>query len=168
MTERWKEIPGYEGEYAVSDKGRVKSLARRVRLVAHGVETTRPVGERILKPGPMKSGHVTVALGKGNSKPVHQLVLLAFKGPRPAGKESRHRNGIPDDNKLSNLHYGTRRQNMIDKIDHGRHKLSLAQANEIREALKHARYGDKRRVAAEYGVHECTISDILAGRSYVR
>jgi NUMOD4 motif/HNH endonuclease len=164
--EIWKEVPGYEGEYAISNRGRVKSLARRVRLVAHGVETTRAVSERILRPGPMKSGHVTVALGKGNSKPVHQLVLLAFRGPCPEGKESRHLNDVPDDNRLGNLKYGTRRQNMLDKIRNGHHALTYVQAQEIRALLRNAKYGDKRRVAKMYGVHENTIQDILAGRSY--
>jgi hypothetical protein len=164
--EVWKEIPGYEGEYAVSNKGRIKSLARRVRLVAHGVETTRSVSERILRPGPTKSGHVTVALGKGNSKPVHQLVLLAFRGPCPEGKESRHLNDVPDDNRLTNLKYGTRRQNMQDKIRQGHHTLTYAQAKEIRVLLENAKYGDKRRVAKDYGLSESSIQDILTGRSY--
>jgi hypothetical protein len=166
--EVWKEIPGYEGEYAVSNKGRVKSLARRVRLVSRGVETTRPVGERILRPGSQKSGHVTVALGKGNSKPVHQLVLLAFRGPCPEGKESRHLNDIPSDNRLANLRYGTRRQNMLDKIRNGRHSLTYTQAEEIRQLLKNAKYGDKRKVAKMYGISECNVQDILTGRSYAK
>jgi hypothetical protein len=166
--EVWKEIPGYEGQYAVSNKGRVKSLERRVRLVAHGVETTRLVGERILRPGKMNAGHVSVALGKGNSKQVHQLVLLAFRGPCPAGKESRHLNDIPDDNRLTNLRYGTRRQNMLDKIRNGRHTLTYEQAEEIRLAVKTAKHGDKKKLAEKYGVRQCTISDILAGRSYAK
>ena len=168
MREVWKEIPGYEGEYAVSNLGRVKSLFRYVRLVSHGVETQRSVPERILKPGPMKSGHVTVALRKGNSKPVHQLVLLAFRGPCPEGKESRHMNDIPADNRLSNLRYGTRRQNMLDKIRNGKHSLTYAQAEEIRTLLRNAKYGDKRRVAKMYGISEHNVQDILTGRSYAK
>lgn len=168
MREIWKEIPGYEGQYAVSNLGRVKSLERYVRLVSHGVETQRLVRERILRPGPMKSGHLSVALGRGNSKQVHQMVLLAFKGPCPEGKESRHLNDIPGDNHLANLRYGTRRQNMLDKIRNGHHALTHAQAEEIRIALKNSKRGDKRKIAKKYGVNPCTISDILAGRSYAK
>ena len=29
MTERWRDIPGYEGYYAISDLGRIKRLPRR-------------------------------------------------------------------------------------------------------------------------------------------
>jgi hypothetical protein len=110
--EIWKDIPGHEGQYQVSDMGRVKSIPRRVRLVASGVETTRQVSERILRPGKNTSGHVTVALGFGNSRQVHQLVLEAFIGPRPERHEVLHLNHIPDDNRLVNLKYGTRSENL--------------------------------------------------------
>ena len=29
-AERWKPVPGYENEYFVSDKGRVKSIGRTI------------------------------------------------------------------------------------------------------------------------------------------
>lgn len=112
-TENWKPVVGHEDAYAVSDLGRVRSLARRVRLVTRlGGETTRSVTERILRPGPSRSGHVTVAIGKGNSRLVHQLVLEAFAGPRPDGCEVLHINHDPADNRLINLKYGTRSENL--------------------------------------------------------
>lgn len=110
--EIWKDIPNHEGEYQVSDMGRVKSMSRRVRLVASGTETTRQVGERILRPGKTASGHVSVALGFGNSRLVHQLVLETFVGPRPDRHEVLHMNHIPNDNRLVNLKYGTRSENL--------------------------------------------------------
>ncbi len=70
--ETWKDIPGYEGRYQVSDEGRVRSIDRPVRVVCHGVEAVRIAKGKMLRPGPSKSGHVTVALGRGNSRPVHQ------------------------------------------------------------------------------------------------
>jgi hypothetical protein len=111
-VEQWKDVPGYEGRYQVSDLGRVRSLDHRVRLVCHGVETTRLSPGRLLKPGRSRSGHVSVAIGKGNSRLVHQLVLEAFVGPRPKGAESLHLNHDPKDNRLSNLRYGTRSENL--------------------------------------------------------
>jgi hypothetical protein len=112
MTEIWKDVVGFEGSYQVSNLGRVRSLDHRVRLVCHGVETTRLSPGRILKPGRVRSGHVSVAIGKGNSRLVHQLVLEAFVGPRPKGMESLHLNHNPEDNRLANLQYGTRGENM--------------------------------------------------------
>lgn len=110
--ENWKDIPGFEGRYQVSDLGRVRSLDHRVRVVCKGVDTTRLSPGRILRPGRTKSGHVSVAIGRGNSRLVHQLVLEAFVGPRPDGYDTLHLNHRPDDNRLINLRYGTRSENV--------------------------------------------------------
>ena len=113
-VEIWKGVAGHEDSYQVSNLGRVKSLARRVRLKHRsGTESTRSVPERILKPGmQLKSGHVSVAIGKNNSRLVHQLVLEAFVGPRPKGYDTLHLNHIANDNRLENLRYGTRSENV--------------------------------------------------------
>lgn len=66
----WKDIPGYEGYYKISDCGKVKSCARK------GCKK-----ERILKHGLHTAGYHLVVLCKaGNSKSflVHRLVALAF------------------------------------------------------------------------------------------
>ncbi len=52
---------------------------------------------------------------------VHRLVLLAFKGPRPDGQYCRHLNGVPTDNRLANLAWGTKSENTFDKVGHGTH-----------------------------------------------
>ena len=112
--EIWKDVPGFEGRYQVSDQGRVRSVDHRVRLVARGTETTRAVRGRILRPGPQKnaSGHLTVAIGKGNSRQVHQLVMEAFEGPCPDGMEVLHDDHDPTNNRRTNLKYGTRSENI--------------------------------------------------------
>ena len=116
-TENWKPVAGHEDAYEVSDLGRVRSLPRRVRLVTRQAgETTRSVPPRVLRPGPTRSGHVSVAIGKGNSRLVHQLVMEAFAGPRPDGFEVLHLNHEPADNRLVNLKYGTRSENL--KMDY--------------------------------------------------
>jgi len=111
-VEIWKDIPGYEGRYQVSDAGRVRSVDRPVRVVCHGVDTVRVAQGKVLRPGRNNSGHVTVALGRGNSRLVHQLVLEAFVGQCPNGCEVLHLNHQPADNRLSNLSYGTRSENL--------------------------------------------------------
>jgi hypothetical protein len=52
---------------------------------------------------------------------VHRLVLLAFVGPCPAGHESRHLDGDPKNNRLTNLAWGTRLENMADRSRLGEH-----------------------------------------------
>ena len=151
--ETWRVIPGSFNRYYVSDQGRVKSYA----VYAEG---------RILSPGRMTGGHLSVALGRGNSRCVHELVLSAFVGPRPEGHECLHINGNPSDNRLENLRWGTRSENLRDKVRHDQCKLKYAQVVEIKAALKNYRRGLQRELAKKYGVAECTISAIKMGRTH--
>lgn len=57
---------------------------------------------------------------------VHQLVLEAFVGPRPEGMVTRHLNGDPSDNRLTNLAWGTHAENNADTVQHGTHKYAAA------------------------------------------
>ena len=116
MKEIWRPVVGYKGKFEVSNLGRVKSLSRYARLVHwSGTVSRRRVRSRILKPGKCWSGHLSVSLS-GRSFGVHLLVLKAFVGPRPKGKESLHKNHKPWDNRLRNLKYGTRSENI--KMDY--------------------------------------------------
>ena len=120
MQEVWKAIPGYEGRYEVSDQGRVRSLDRIVECFGpvKGRYLSKRSG-RVLRPGPSNFGHLSVVLGKNNTQFVHKLVLLAFVGPAPNKHECRHLNGDPADNRLENLCWGTRHENIMDSVRHG-------------------------------------------------
>lgn len=62
-----------------------------------------------------RGGHLRLgALGY-----VHQLVARAFIGPCPPGLEVRHKDGNPANNHIDNLEYGTRADNMQDRLNHG-------------------------------------------------
>ena len=106
MNEIWKDVPEYEGLYQVSNLGNVRSYRRSIE-------------PKLLKPGRMPRGHLSVALGRNNSRCVHELVLLAFVGPAPHKHECRHLNGDPSDNRLKNLCWGTRSENIADAVRHG-------------------------------------------------
>ena len=119
LDERWLPIPGWEGQYEVSDQGSVRSLDRYI---------TFPYGRRraagcVLSPGVRPDGHLNVSLC-GKSKLVHQLVMLAFVGERPDGFEVCHNNGDPADNRLENLRYGTASDNGRDRVRHGTHNMA--------------------------------------------
>ncbi|MBY0360745.1 MAG: NUMOD4 motif-containing HNH endonuclease [Phreatobacter sp.] len=120
-AEIWKPVFGHEGHYEVSSLGRVRSCDREVfvpvstRRAAH----VRSYKGKLLRPGRMASGHVSVAIGKGNSRTVHTLVLEAFVGPAPNGMECLHLDDIPDDNRLERLRWGTRSENMIEAWANG-------------------------------------------------
>lgn len=71
------------------------------------------------------NGCLLVSLSKNGRlfrRTVHRLVLDAFVSKRPRGKECRHLNGDPKDNRLENLKWGTHRQNIQDAIKHGTHQ----------------------------------------------
>lgn len=119
--ERWLPVPGYEGVYEVSDQGRVRSLDR---ITTHG----RRRKGMVLIPSATDKGYLHVGLHLGGSHDryfIHRLVLRAFEGEAPAGHEARHLNGVPPDNALSNLAWGTHLENMRDQREHGTHRNSL-------------------------------------------
>lgn len=141
--ETWRWVPGYENKYEVSSLGRVYSHFRSGRM---------------LRPGRSSSGHVSVALGRNNSRFVHELVLLAFVGARPNKYEARHLNGKPGDNRLSNLVWATRTRNSQDKKWHNgqtNYKLSPQDVRRIREL--HAAGYSYRALGRRYGVRDVTI-----------
>lgn len=123
MTETFKDIPGYEGLYQVSDQGRVKSLKRTVPK-NNGRTQTMP--ERILTPSRSrtsrrKDDYLTVGLskdGKAVKRYVHRLVYESFREDA-LGLDVCHEDGDTMNNHLSNLRADTRHGNMQDCIRHG-------------------------------------------------
>lgn len=111
-----KDIPGFPG-HAITKNGRVWS---KPRLDSRG----NHLPGKWLKPFSMSSGHLQVTLWKNavNYKYlVHRLVLEAFVGPCPEGMECRHLDDDPINNKLENLRWGTRSENMYDSVRNGKH-----------------------------------------------
>lgn len=123
--EKWLPVLGYEGLYEVSDMGRVRSLDR---VIFPKPSTLRPghtirfLKGRVLKFGFQKSGHRTVVLSRESIEIthwVHKLVMRAFVGPRPKGRQVCHRDGDGANNRLTNMYYGTPQQNYADSVRHG-------------------------------------------------
>lgn len=98
-NEIWKDVPGYEGHYMVSNMGRVKSLKHN--------------REHILKPQNNGDGYLQVRLYlKGYTSPyVHNLVWTTFVGPIPEGLEINHHDEEKKNNSLANLELMTREEN---------------------------------------------------------
>lgn len=170
MQEEWRDIPGYAGSYQVSDQGRVRSVDR---TVWRQFNCGRPPAAikykgKVLRARPKQTGHAVVNLGAGSCTTVHRLVLLAFVGPPPAGHECLHINGVPSDNRLENLRWGTRLENKADERYHaqlygrrqGSTHLSIETIRQIKRELCDPRRPSQRVLAAKYGVHYNTISNI--------
>lgn len=104
MAEIWKDIPGYEGRYRVSDKGNVYSYYNNGLLsqINH-------------------NGYKAVYLQKKSHRrryKVHRLVMLAFVGYEPE-YEVNHIDGNKFNNNLENLEYCSAEENIKHAIRTG-------------------------------------------------
>ena len=116
MEEIWKDIPGYEGQYQVSNLGRVKSLDRFITQMNHGKLITRRYPGKIfnLKPD-NTTGYVAVVLHKDNVPTdylVHRLVAQSFI-PNPDNfPQVNHKDENTSNNCVDNLEWCTNSYNV--------------------------------------------------------
>lgn len=174
-NEVWKEIPGYEGRYQVSDMGRVRSLSRDIpRDGRHRRKNFRLEG-RVLRQSKIGKYHM-VGL-RLNTRTicwlVHRAVMAAFVGPCPPGMQCLHENDQQNDNRLSNLRWGTPKENGEDSIRNGRvcsgerchlHKLTRAEVVAIKDMIRNGI--PVGQIAALYPVGRPAISQIKRGKNW--
>ena len=119
QEERWLPVAGYESHYEVSDRGRVRSLDRKV-LGRWGCQQTKT--GRVCKPRRGTNGYLTVSLHRDGVRRlvgVHRLVAQAFVPGEATGLEVCHNDGDRDNNSPSNLRWDTHAGNMRDRRAHG-------------------------------------------------
>lgn len=159
MVEIFKDIPGYEGLYEVSNLGRV-----RTKHISNN-------GVIFRKPGLTKDGYLRLKLYKNKKYKhfgIHQLVLLAFVGRCPANKEINHRNCNKRCNELNNLEYVSRSKNIRHGYINGLYprnnikiaKLTIEKVEKIRALYKTGKYS-YRLLAKRYCVNETSIGKII-------
>lgn len=115
-NEEWRDIPGWEGSYQVSNQGRVKSVRRTLtrsnNVVVH-------LSEKLINAHISGSPYLTVGLYKDNKEhtySIHKLVALAFV-PNPEGlPEIDHIDNNPRNNCADNLRWVTSRENTAHRI----------------------------------------------------
>lgn len=169
MIEEWRDIPGWEGFYRVSSLGRVMALDRVVGWRG-GKARRKQQPRKLIK---NRKGYTWVKLRDGKrvkNALVHHLVLDAFVGPRPAGTEACHNNGVRDDNRPDNLRWDTRKANHGDKVAHGtqqsgercwKHKLTEAEVSRILDDTR-----PHVEIARDYGVSDSTINRIKSRQTW--
>lgn len=153
----FRAIPGYE-EYWASADGEIASTKKSDPIIMKPISTT--------------DGHMYVFLySDGNMKKmwIHRAVLLSWDRLPEEFEECRHLNDVPSDNRLENLCWGTRAENVNDKRANnglpvgeksGTCKLTEKQVLEIRKE-----YGKTslRKLGEKYGVSHTAIRRAALG-----
>lgn len=105
-SEKWKEVSGYEGVYFISSIGRLRR---------HSIYKLGKKKIFICKLGVQSNGYLCTNLRKEKTLTtvlMHRIVALAFI-PNPNNyPEINHKNRIKTDNRIENLEWCTREQNM--------------------------------------------------------
>ena len=155
----WREIPGYEGLYLISDEGDVFSLPKTV----DGVWTQHRKGKPLKKGKRGRRGQpqyeFVILKGKdGNShhESVHRLVALAFLENPANYPEVNHKDENTLNNHVENLEWCTRQYN----IEYSKAK-SIVQYSIVGEKI--AEYKSITYASQLTGISRTAINNCLAG-----
>ncbi len=139
--------------------------------------------KRVLKPATRKGNtphkHVSLTVnGVRRKKYIHIAGLEAFVCQRPNGMEGLHNDGNPENNHISNLRWGTHKENMQDSIVHGTFFFAGAKGeNHVQSILKDCDVRQIRiyfkttkmtngEIGKIYGVDSTTISKIRTSKNW--
>jgi hypothetical protein len=160
----YRPITGSPG-YRVGDDGSVWSCVRRGAARVKIGTTWHRLGVTL-----NEFGYQWLRIGGARKKirKVHHLVLEAFVGPCPPGLVCRHLDGNPANNRLKNICWGTRKENMEDMIRHGRSARGIKNGqSKLTEAKVHKALAlvasglSQAEVGRRLGVHQCMICRIV-------
>lgn len=170
MSEQWRNIPGYEGEYAISDLGRIKRLKDSAN--------NSWKADRILAPRAMENGYLRIMLCKNAAREeflIHRLVLTVFRGGAPfSNAQVNHLNGDKKDNRPENLEWVTQSQNIkhaYDVLGHkargvSNHSTHLTE-EDIRQIRALRQAGTRSIVLArQFNISPRAIRDIVNRRTW--
>lgn len=180
MCEVWKDIPGYEGFYQVSNIGRVKSLDRVV--IDRNGRHMKYKGV-LLTPQYNEFGYQKIMLmmsRKGRTFKIHQLVAMTFIENKENHPCVNHKDGNKENNSVDNLEWCTFGENNKHAYEIGlkipynrdgernpKSKFSNSEVEYIRNS--HKRNGGQfgtMYFARKYGVHKDTITNLIKGKTY--
>ena len=158
--------------YAVDSIGRVWSRFQKGpggRWVAGKWREAKPSGDR--------KGYLCLDLNHNGFRKtckVHRLVLAAFKGSCPPGKQSRHMDGNKKNNRIGNLKWGTALENSQDQHRHGtrargekasKAKMTKAQVLEMR-GVRSIKGWSYRKLGKMFGIGHKSVRAICLHLSW--
>ena len=163
--EIWKDVVGYEGVYKVSSLGNVFSYHKGSKKIKVDYPQNRYLQIRLFSP----------ISKKYNNYLVHRLVAIAFI-PNPENKPLvRHLNGECKDCNVTNLSWGTHKENENDKRVHGRicngEKQWLSKLDKDKVLKIRGMYNKKDGITTRYlgimfGLNQSTVSDIISRNTW--
>jgi hypothetical protein len=167
QDEEWRTIPSFP-KYQASTMGRVRSL-----WLYRGNRYLPRDEPLIMEQFLSNRGYMRVPIAD-RSRAVHVMVLEAFVGPRPAGLECAHLNGVRTDNRLSNLMWASKTLNAAHRLLHGTHrygesaynaKLTDDAVRAIRSRYKPRSIGasSSAALAAEFGISREHVQKVAKG-----
>lgn len=172
-----KPIPNFKG-YFINKNGNIYSIIKRSNQ-------SSPKKPKLLKVF-LSAGYKTIFLTKDKERYkrfIHRLLLEIFIGKCPKGMECRHLNGNRLDNRLSNLKWGTRRENQRDRLFNNKDnrgeksslsKLTKKQVLEIRilakknnkKIRKSDNGGNYKEIAKKYNISPSNVGAIIRRLSW--
>lgn len=167
--EIWKDIPSFEGLYAVSNLQRVKSCKRPSVQNKNLI-----IAEKILRPGKHKYGYLKFTLCKQKKfhyVHLHRLMAETFM-PNPNNFPCiNHIDNNPENNSIENLEWCTwshntrhaYRQERLTKLGELNHMSKLTEKKVI--AIFNSPES-RKNLAAKYNVSAQAITDIKLGRRW--
>jgi hypothetical protein len=157
-SEKWKDIPGYEGKYQASNIGRLKNILKG-NIVSGGIN----------KANGYRYAYLMGLDGSKRNHRVHRLIAMSHLANPKSLPYVNHKDGNKVNNNIDNLEWCTAEENCQHALENGlvpsgeKHHYAKLTSEEV-EAIR--RIGDilpSRRVAKMFGISKTNVLDILNG-----
>lgn len=159
MSARWLpvSISDFSLKYEVSSLGQVRNAKTGHILTPMRTGTKRKSSQR---------SKVRFSTHPRRDFDVAHLVLLAFVGSKPEGAQAMHHDDDSSNNEVSNLSWGSLRENMADMARKGRSNKQKLLPAHVRAIVTRRQAGETgASLSREFGVSQQRVCDVYKGRT---